>query len=326
MSKLDRFLVSDGVVALFPSITGCNASFVALIPKVTDAKFVKDYRPISLIGCVYKVVTKIMANRLAMVIDDIVSNTQSAFVDFAKAYDSVRWDFLIDVLEAFGFGPTWCKWVRGTFCYAKGSILINGSPSSEFQFHRGLKQEDPLSPFLFILVMESLHISVSRAVQDRQFIGFSILILQSPACLGVGIQREVVEDMANSIGCSVMQKSFRYLGVTVGEYMSQLKPWNVVVSKLKAPIHGPRIQIDSQLIQTSSLWNSILKEVSELKNRGFDFLAKCSKRVGDGLNTIFWLEEVRKWNNLTFGVEFFEYCESYQLLLQDRWHYSISSQ
>ncbi|GKA29440.1 RNA-directed DNA polymerase, eukaryota, partial [Tanacetum coccineum] len=52
--------------------------------------------------------------------------------------------------------------------------------------------------------------------------------------MGVGIQRQVVEDMANSIGCSVMQKSFRYLGVMVGEYMSQLKPWNVVVSKLKA--------------------------------------------------------------------------------------------
>ncbi|GJY01240.1 RNA-directed DNA polymerase, eukaryota, partial [Tanacetum coccineum] len=141
-----------------------------------------------------------MANRLAFVIGDIVSNTQSAFVaerqildgpfilnevlqwckrknkkamffkvDFAKAYDSVRWDFLIDVLEAFGFGPTWCNWIRGTFCFAKASILVNGSPSNEFQFHRGLKQGDPLSPYLFILIMESLHLSVSRAVNDGLF-------------------------------------------------------------------------------------------------------------------------------------------------------------
>ncbi|GJW42333.1 RNA-directed DNA polymerase, eukaryota [Tanacetum coccineum] len=116
---------------------GCNSSFIALIPKVLDAKFVNDYRPISLIGCIYKVVTKILASRLAMVIAGLVSNTQSAFVagrqildgpfilnevldwckrkkkkalffkvDFAKAYDSVRWDFLLDVLEAFGFGST----------------------------------------------------------------------------------------------------------------------------------------------------------------------------------------------------------------------------
>ncbi|GJV40038.1 hypothetical protein Tco_1418478 [Tanacetum coccineum] len=59
---------------------GCNSSFIALIPKITDAKFVNDYRPISLIGSVYKVVTKILANRLALVIADIVSDTQSAFV------------------------------------------------------------------------------------------------------------------------------------------------------------------------------------------------------------------------------------------------------
>nr|GFA63409.1 RNA-directed DNA polymerase, eukaryota, reverse transcriptase zinc-binding domain protein [Tanacetum cinerariifolium]GFA81773.1 RNA-directed DNA polymerase, eukaryota, reverse transcriptase zinc-binding domain protein [Tanacetum cinerariifolium] len=62
-------------------------------------------------------------------------------VDFAKAYDSVRWDYLLDVLEAFGFGPTWCKWIRGTFCFAKASVLVNGSPSNEFQFHCGLRQD-----------------------------------------------------------------------------------------------------------------------------------------------------------------------------------------
>ncbi|GJQ97462.1 RNA-directed DNA polymerase, eukaryota, partial [Tanacetum coccineum] len=117
---------------------GCNASFIALIPKVTDAKFVSDFRPISLIGSVYKVITKILANRLAAVISDLVFDSQSAFVankhildgpfilnellawckrkkkqalifkvDFAKAYDSVRWDYLLDVLQAFGFGPNW---------------------------------------------------------------------------------------------------------------------------------------------------------------------------------------------------------------------------
>nr|GFC48052.1 RNA-directed DNA polymerase, eukaryota, reverse transcriptase zinc-binding domain protein [Tanacetum cinerariifolium] len=83
---------------------GGNSSFIALIPKVTDAKFVADFCPISLIGSVYKVVTKILANRLAM-------EKEASFgfkVDFAKAYDSVHWDFLLDVLSAFGFGSKWC--------------------------------------------------------------------------------------------------------------------------------------------------------------------------------------------------------------------------
>ncbi|KAL4573633.1 hypothetical protein LXL04_020447 [Taraxacum kok-saghyz] len=59
---------------------GCNPSFIALIPKVPDAKFVKDFRPISLIDCQYKIIAKILANRLKMVIGDLVSTTQSAFV------------------------------------------------------------------------------------------------------------------------------------------------------------------------------------------------------------------------------------------------------
>ncbi|GJR30073.1 RNA-directed DNA polymerase, eukaryota [Tanacetum coccineum] len=188
---------------LFPK--GCNSSFVALIPKVADTKSVNVFRPISLIGSVYKVVTKVLANRLALVIADLVSDTQSAFVanrqildgpfilneilhwckrkkkqamffkvDFAKAYDSVRWDYLLDVLEAFGFGQTWCNWIRGTFSSARASVLVNGSPSNEFSFHCGLKQGDPLSPFLFILIMESLHMSFSRAVDEGLFKGVQL--------------------------------------------------------------------------------------------------------------------------------------------------------
>nr|GFC29008.1 RNA-directed DNA polymerase, eukaryota, reverse transcriptase zinc-binding domain protein [Tanacetum cinerariifolium] len=152
---------------------GCNSSFVVWILKVTDAKSVNDFRSISLIGSVYKVITKILANRLALVITDLVFDTQSAFVanrqildepfilneilhwckrkkkqamffkvDFVKAYDSVRWNYLLDVLEAFGFGQTWCKWIRGTFSSAKASVLVNGSPSNEFSFHCGIKQGD----------------------------------------------------------------------------------------------------------------------------------------------------------------------------------------
>ncbi|GKA34009.1 RNA-directed DNA polymerase, eukaryota [Tanacetum coccineum] len=164
----------DAVDYFFKSGTfprGCNSSFIALIPKVNDAKFVNDFRPISLIGCVYKVITKVLANRLATVISDLVSETQSAFVanrqildgpfilnemlnwckrkkkqamffkvDFAKAYDSVRWDYLLDILHAFGFGPNWCRWIRGTFTSSMASILVNGSPTSEFPFCCGLKQ------------------------------------------------------------------------------------------------------------------------------------------------------------------------------------------
>ncbi|GKE14495.1 RNA-directed DNA polymerase, eukaryota [Tanacetum coccineum] len=184
---------------------GCNSSFIALIPKNQDPKFVNDYRPISLIGSLYKVVTKILANRLSSVIPGLISDVQTAFlpnrqildgpfiinellswckhkkqqamvfkVDFAKAYDSIRWDFLEDVLTAFGFGPKWCSWIRGCLHSGMASVLLNGSPSSEFQFYCGLKQGDPLAPYLFLLVMESLHLSVSRAIEAGIFKGIKI--------------------------------------------------------------------------------------------------------------------------------------------------------
>nr|GEV64153.1 hypothetical protein [Tanacetum cinerariifolium] len=238
----------------FPN--GCNSSFVALISKITDAKFVNDFRPISLIGSVYKVVTKMLANRLAL------KKKQVRFfkVDFAKAYDSVRWDYLVDVLEAFGFGNIWHKWIRGTFSSAKASVLVNGSPTIEFSFHCGLKQGDPLSPYLFILIMESLNMSFTRVIDEGVFKGVYLhgstsisylfyaddvmfigewsddnlkgiinilqcfflasglkINIQKSQVLGVGVPTSIVMQAASSIGCGVLHKQFRYLGVMVGE-------------------------------------------------------------------------------------------------------------
>nr|GEZ58458.1 RNA-directed DNA polymerase, eukaryota [Tanacetum cinerariifolium] len=95
-------------------------------------------------------------------------------VDFAKAYDSIRWDFLDDVLISFGFGSKWRSWIRGSLSSGKASVLVNGSPTTEFHFHRGLKQGDPLAPFLFLLIMESLHLSFFRAVEAGIFTDFRV--------------------------------------------------------------------------------------------------------------------------------------------------------
>ncbi|GJT00845.1 RNA-directed DNA polymerase, eukaryota [Tanacetum coccineum] len=176
-----------------------------LIPKFLEPKFVGDFRPISLIGRVYKVITKILQSRVSLVISDLISDIQTAFlpnrqildgpfiinellsrchhkkqsamifkVDFAKAYDSIRWDYLEDVLFSFGFGSKWRSWIRGCLTSSMASILISGSPTSEFQFHRGLKQGDHLAPYLFILVMESLHLSFSRVIDAGIFTGIRI--------------------------------------------------------------------------------------------------------------------------------------------------------
>ncbi|GJZ26142.1 RNA-directed DNA polymerase, eukaryota [Tanacetum coccineum] len=89
-------------------------------------------------------------------------------------FSKFRWDYLDDVLFSFGFGVKWRSWIKGSLISGMASVLVNGSPTSEFQFHCGLKQGDPLAPYLFILVMESLHLSVSRTVEAGIFTGIKI--------------------------------------------------------------------------------------------------------------------------------------------------------
>nr|GFB81641.1 RNA-directed DNA polymerase, eukaryota, reverse transcriptase zinc-binding domain protein [Tanacetum cinerariifolium] len=166
-----------------------NSSFIALIPKVTDAKFVTDFRPISLIGCVYKVVTKILGNRLA------TEKKQAMIfkVDFAKAYDSVRWNYLLDVLQAFGFGPNWCKATRdGLF--------------------KGEWSESNMENIVKILKCFFLASGLKINIQNIQV-------------LGVGVPRNIANQAASLIGCVVMQNPFRYLGVMVGDSMSRKLAW-----------------------------------------------------------------------------------------------------
>ncbi|XP_052625816.1 uncharacterized protein LOC128132862 [Lactuca sativa] len=73
-----------------------------------------------------------------------------------------------------GFGSTWCRWIKELLSTGRASVLVNGSPTGEFQIHRGLRQGDPLSPFLFILAMEGLHIALMRARAGNALRGVSI--------------------------------------------------------------------------------------------------------------------------------------------------------
>ncbi|XP_020266348.1 uncharacterized protein LOC109841822 [Asparagus officinalis] len=84
-------------------------------------------------------------------------------VDFFKAFDCVNWSFLLSLLKARGFSPRWYHWISHILSSSKSIVLVNGSPSSFFQCHRGLKQGDPLSPMLFLLVVDVLNKMISAS-------------------------------------------------------------------------------------------------------------------------------------------------------------------
>ncbi|KAM0033324.1 putative RNA-directed DNA polymerase [Helianthus debilis subsp. tardiflorus] len=84
-------------------------------------------------------------------------------IDFDKAYDNVNWEFLLATMDQMGFPPLWCNWIRGVLMSARSSVLVNGSPTFEFDCEKGIRQGDPISPFLFILVMEAFSGLMNKA-------------------------------------------------------------------------------------------------------------------------------------------------------------------
>ncbi|CAL0304706.1 unnamed protein product [Lupinus luteus] len=167
---------------------GCNASIVVLVPKNECLQGLGEFRPISLVGCIYKIISKLLAGRLKKVLHLIISDSQSAFmkwryimdgvlianeiieqakksnaddcfifkVNFEKAYDSVNWSFLLYMMERMGFCCRWRNWIKACLQSNSVSILVNGSPTTEFGMCRGLRQGDSIAPFLFIIVAEGL--------------------------------------------------------------------------------------------------------------------------------------------------------------------------
>ena len=83
-------------------------------------------------------------------------------VDFDKAFDSINWKYIDSMLDQMGFGAKWRSWIQSCLSSSKASVLINGSPTEEFNITKGVRQGHPLSPFLFIIAMEGLNVVLSN--------------------------------------------------------------------------------------------------------------------------------------------------------------------
>ncbi|XP_026417057.1 uncharacterized protein LOC113312524 [Papaver somniferum] len=179
--------------------------FLSLIPKKETVEKVKDFIHIGLMGSVCKMISKVLAERLKSALPYIISDQQSAFIkerqilefallanecidsrirsgtpgvickiDFEKAFDHVSWDFVDDVLAKMVFGELWRKCIQGCISDTPISVLINGSAHRKFTTGKGLMQGVPLSPFIYIIVVEALHLLLQSGKEQGHIGGFAM--------------------------------------------------------------------------------------------------------------------------------------------------------
>lgn len=176
---------------------GWNKTTIVLIPKVKDPRRITEFSPISLCNVIYKLISKVLANRLKVVLPDIISSSQSAFVpgrmitdnvllayelthhmqnwkggqdglvavklDMRKAYDRVEWSFLERMMLRMPFTAPWVQMIMKCVRSVSYRVKVNRKFTDPFVSRRCLRQGDPLSPYLFILCAEAFSVLLGRA-------------------------------------------------------------------------------------------------------------------------------------------------------------------
>ncbi|KAG0484289.1 hypothetical protein HPP92_008368 [Vanilla planifolia] len=235
-------------------------TLVVLIPKRQGACKTEHFRPISLCNLIYKIVARILVNRLKTVLPSIIASEQGAFVpgrtisdnifiaqematrmhssssetgfmaiklDLEQAYDSVRWDFIVEMMHLMGFPLVWIDWVRACIEAPRFGVLLNGVRLPWIQASRGLRQGCPLSPYLFTIVTEFFSM-IAHKYEEKTLLGFrcsadapvvshllyadDIILYATAAHVSVGAVKKLLSRFTKHTGLKVnLGKSSIYL-------------------------------------------------------------------------------------------------------------------
>jgi hypothetical protein len=184
----------------FRNLHDLNGALMVLLPKSPDIVGIKEYMSIALIHLIGKLIPNVLANHLASKLNNLVHCSKSAFIkgrciqdsfrfvqgstrllharklpnlllkiDIVRAFDSVAWPFLLEILLHAGFLSRWCHWISALLSSVSTKVLLNGEPGERICHTRRLHQGDPLSPMLFILVMEILSVLI-RVTDSRSLL------------------------------------------------------------------------------------------------------------------------------------------------------------
>lgn len=235
---------------------------ITLIPKQDkDLRSLNNWRPISLLNCDYKILAKVLANRLQTVIPNLINMDQSGFIkrrfigdnirtisdiidycnltkeggflallDFQKAFDSVRWSFLYKTLLRFNFGDKLIRWIKLLYSNISSCVTNNGNASAFFSVERGVRQGCPVSPLLFILVAEVLACNIRS---DPTLLGISVGDEVFKICQLADDTTLFIKDL-DSLGNAfkVLERFSQISGLKLNKKKTQVIPLNIDIALL----------------------------------------------------------------------------------------------
>ncbi|KAA3481168.1 reverse transcriptase [Gossypium australe] len=243
-----------------------NRTRIVLIPKVDKPKTMSQFRPISLCNVLYKIIAKVLVNRMSSILGDCINEAQGAFIsgrfisdnvliayeilhslkmkkrgkkgnfalklDMSKAYDRVEWDFLARMMNSMGFHNDWIVLIMRCVCSVSYSVSLNGLNRDWFSPSRGLRQGDPLSPYLFLICaegfsslledlklkgsMEGAPIGRDRLSINHLFFADDCILFGDASLEGANVVHEVIKEYERTTGQRVnYDKSLIYFGANV---------------------------------------------------------------------------------------------------------------
>ncbi|GKU88076.1 hypothetical protein SLEP1_g2381 [Rubroshorea leprosula] len=288
---------------------GWNNCLISLIPKGKAPSSITQFRPIGLCNTSSKVISKILVNRLRPILDSLISPCQASFIlgcrgsdnviilqelvysfskktgkvgdlifkiDLEKAYDCLEWSFIWETLLFFQFPPKIIDLIMSAICTSSVSVLLNGDRTEPFSPSRGIRQGDPLSPYIFILCMEFLALTITKAsslgywkgckagrggpLLSHLFFADDLLFIGKATKNNCLFLKSILEFFSNRSGLKINPLKSYYLGIPISSKRPCKQDYVFILDKVRAKLEGWK---------STMLSSSILSELDKISR---DFL------------------------------------------------------
>ncbi|XP_074283423.1 uncharacterized protein LOC141607973 [Silene latifolia] len=284
-----------------------NQTYITLIPKCTNPEGVDNYRPISLCNVIMKIVTKCIANRVRGVINDLVGPFQNAFVpgrsitdniiiahemvhkitatkggkcalmgykaDMGKAYDRLDWNFIQLTLICMGFPTHLITLIMATITTVSYEILINGAPTASFTPKCGIRQGDPLSPYIFVMCTEFLSLNLLKSESVGTLKGISVSRSSMPISHLLFADDSIFFIKGDKQGCCSLDKILKKYCLASGQCINHSK--SALLISPSSPLAFARKCMSLFKAPLSNSFGTYLGLPSDVSNS----LEKVSKRT-----------------------------------------------